>query len=364
MGVMSDRPLVSVLTAVYNSEAYLASCIDSVLAQTYSSWEYIVVDNASTDATPAILRDYAAREPRLRVVRNARTVPVIENHNVATRQMSPESRWCKFVSADDALFPECLERMVGLAQAHPSVGLVSAYQLCGERVTLTGLPYPSPVTAGHRAARAGLLGFLCVFGPPTAHMMRADLVRARETFYDESNLHADEAACYEVLKSADLGFVHQVLTYARVHRDSLTVSVARRLNTYLLGHLRILLAYGPVYLSPGEYGRVLEERLELYYKFLARALVAADRDEIWRYHTAGLRELGLPLSRRRLVRAMLQEIGRAALRPGTSLRQLARLVRPRTDDDVSWRHWWAPTGFEAVKSVPVNSVPVSDRRAA
>jgi hypothetical protein len=185
-------------------------------------------------------------------------------------------------------------------------------------------------------------------------MIRADFVRARDPFFDESNLHADEAACYEVLRTSDLGFVHQVLTYARVHRGSLTFAVARRLNTYLLGHLRILITYGPVYLTSQEYEHVLQERLDVYYKFLARALLSPERRELWRYHRAGLRELGLPVSRRRLARALLQQIGQVALAPGTELRKVARLMRSPSENDVGWRQWWAPTGFEAVKTVSVS----------
>jgi glycosyltransferase involved in cell wall biosynthesis len=162
-------PLVTVLTPVYNGEAFLVQCIDSVLAQTYSCWEYVLVDNASTDATGEILRAYAARDRRLRVHTNDRFVPIMENHNIAARRISPDTRWCKFLSADDALFPECLERMVTLAEAHPSVGLVSAYQLQGASVGLGGLPYPSPVTSGRTIGRQGLLGLLSVFGGPTAH---------------------------------------------------------------------------------------------------------------------------------------------------------------------------------------------------
>ena len=53
------------------------------------------------------------------------------------------------------------------------------------------------------------------------------IVRRREPFFDDTNLHADVAACYEVLQTSDFGFVHQVLTSARAHRGSLTFSVAR-----------------------------------------------------------------------------------------------------------------------------------------
>jgi glycosyltransferase involved in cell wall biosynthesis len=58
---MTAGPLVSVLTPVYNGEAYLSQCLDSVLAQSYGRWEHILVDNASSDATGEILRAYAHR---------------------------------------------------------------------------------------------------------------------------------------------------------------------------------------------------------------------------------------------------------------------------------------------------------------
>jgi hypothetical protein len=182
-------------------------------------------------------------------------------------------------------------------------------------------------------------------------MIRADLIRQRDPFYDESDLHADTAACYEVLKTSDLGFVHQALTYARAHRGSLTFSVARRLNTYLLGHLKILKVYGPVYLAPDEYAHVLQQRLETYYTFLARAILTTGGREIWRFHRDGLRRLGFPVSRRRLAAALLRQMRRVLASPTTELPKAVRLVRGRTGNDVDWHQWWAPTGFEPVQTV-------------
>jgi len=115
---MTTTPLVSLLTPVYNGERYLADCIESVLRQTYRHFEYVIVDNASTDRTADIIAAYAAREPRIRVHRNTDLVPVVANHNIALRHASPEAAWCKFVSADDMLFPECVEKMVAVAREH------------------------------------------------------------------------------------------------------------------------------------------------------------------------------------------------------------------------------------------------------
>ena len=347
----SGTPLVTVLTPVYNGEPYLADCIESVLAQTYERWEYIIVDNASTDRTGDIIRRYADRDPRIRAYTNERLVPVIDNHNIALAHVSPASAWCKFVSADDLLMPECLERMVRLGTEHPSVGLIAAYQVQGTRVALGGLPYPSPVTPGRRIGRDSLLGVLSVFGNPTAHMLRADLVRRRQPFYDASILHADEAACYDVLQDTDFGFVHQVLTFERIHPGSVTVSAARRLNTFLFAHMKMLKTYGPVYLTAEEYERALSERMATYYGFLARALLSPARREIWDYHIQRLAELGVVVRRSGVARAILRQVAHAFGGPVRELRNAVRVLRSRGSDEVAWREWWAPTGFEPIRSV-------------
>ena len=332
-------PLVSVLTPVYNGEQYLAACIDSVRAQTYSTWEYVVVDNASTDRTREIAERYAARDPRIRVVSNPRLVGVIENHNIAFRQASAASAYCKVVHADDLLFPECLAAMVELAEAHPSVGIVSAYRLQGDWLDLDGLPYPSPVTPGRTICRWSLLGFPYVFGSPTSHMIRTGLVRTRDPFYDESSIHADEAACYDVLASSDFGFVHQLLTLSRVHAGTVTSSVAQRLNTYLAGGLAILQKYGPIYLTPSEYERRHRERLAQYYKYLAQVAVTGRNSEVWAYHRRALARLGHAFSWMALLRAFALHTTRIALSPGTDLPKVVQALRRGSGRPVTAEPW-------------------------
>src|SRR4051794_27053545 len=107
-----DTPLVSIVTPVYNGEPYLAECIESVLAQTYDNWDYTIVDNASTDATPSIAARYAARDPRIRHLRFDELADVTANHNRAFESISPASEFCKMLQADYWLYPECLSRMV------------------------------------------------------------------------------------------------------------------------------------------------------------------------------------------------------------------------------------------------------------
>src|SRR6185295_12267136 len=101
------------------------------------------------------------------------------NHERAYRRMSPDSRYVKVVHADDWIFPECLEKMSALADAHPSVTVVSAYRLEQEYVTLDGLPYPSTVVPGRDVCRLSLLGRVYVFGTPTSILVPSAIIRAR-----------------------------------------------------------------------------------------------------------------------------------------------------------------------------------------
>src|SRR6266852_2484975 len=125
---MRAPPAVSVVTPVYNGQEFLAECIQSVLLQTYSNWEYVIVDNCSTDNTAAIAQQFASREPRIRLVHTADFLDALDNHTRAMRALDPQSRYCKVLHADDWLYPECLERMVGVAERYPAVGIVSSFR--------------------------------------------------------------------------------------------------------------------------------------------------------------------------------------------------------------------------------------------
>ena len=99
--VLTPQPLVSVVTPVYNCEEYLPACIESVLAQTYSNWDYVIVNNCSTDNSMNIARKYAEKERRIRIHNNSEYLKIIENWNHALHQISRESKYCKEVHADD-----------------------------------------------------------------------------------------------------------------------------------------------------------------------------------------------------------------------------------------------------------------------
>lgn len=314
------------VTPVYNGAKYLRECVESVLAQTYQNWEYLIVNNCSTDESLAIAREYERNDPRIRVLENSQHLPLLENSNAALRNIAPTSMYCKIVHADDWLMPECLERMVALAEENPSVSIVSSYRLEENRVTLDGLQYPSHVVPGHQICRATLLGELYVFGAPSNLLLRCDVIRQRSDFYGSQGIHADTDACYEILRDSDFGFVYQVLTFTRRHNEAAT-AFARRVNTYLPANVGSIVKYGHFYLSDDEYQRRFRQLMAGYYCFLAESLFRGKGRDFWQYHREQLSTLGYPIERARLIRAWVLLAAERLLHPAHMVRSLLSRAR-------------------------------------
>jgi glycosyltransferase involved in cell wall biosynthesis len=272
------NPAVTVLTPVYNGEQYLAECIESVLKQTRTDWEYVIVDNCSTDRSAAIADHYASIDDRIRAVRRTDFVNAQSNFSRTIDYMSSDSRYCKFVAADDLLYPVCLERMVAVAEKYPSVGLVSAYRLDGDRVDASDLlASGEDLMSGREALRGAILRNQYVTGSPTTVLFTAETARARKPFFDDRVWHADTDAGLRTLLDVDLGFVHEVLSFTRVHPDSLSESLGNPLNTPATLHVETIIRYGPQVLSRQEYRRALRLRLRQYWWFLFKARMKSSR---------------------------------------------------------------------------------------
>ena len=307
---MQQTPLISVITPVYNGEAFLSECIESVLAQTYTNWECVIVNNCSTDRTLEIASAYAAKDARIRTHTNDSFLDLIPNWNNALRTMSINSKYCKIVHADDRLFPECLQLMFDVAESNPSVGIVGAYRIEGDHIDLDDMTYPIQVFSGQEICRRRLLGGHDVFGSPTSLLLRADLVRGRKNFYNEKNFHADTEICFDLLQNVDFGFVHQVLTYTRRH-DATETSGARILATHTFSHFFHILKFGPHFLDEEEYTRRFEVARKRYYRSLAHHILYLNKrefiwvvKEIWTYHKKALADQGQRISILRLLMSM------------------------------------------------------------
>jgi glycosyltransferase involved in cell wall biosynthesis len=321
-----SQPLVSVVTPAYNEEEHIAECIESVLGQTYQNWDYTVVNNCSKDKTLEIARRYAAKDPRIRVHDNEQFLEMIPNHNVAIRQISPTSKYCKVVLADDWIFPRCLERMVSVAEGNPRVGVVSAYEQFGQEVRITGLPVEQNLVGGKEASRLFLMGTLPLFGSQTSVLYRADLVRGRNPFYVEKETYADFESCFALLSSTDLGFVHEILTFSRPRPGSIG-AVSADLGAHYGSMLGMLFTYGKSCLTESEFDSCFDRHLSEYYRFLGRRLLIERDPTFWTYHKRTFARLGIDYSRARVTKAAAIELGATVLNPKSTLASVRRLFR-------------------------------------
>jgi glycosyltransferase involved in cell wall biosynthesis len=117
----SVRPKVSVGVPVYNGERYLAQCLDSILAQSYPSFELIISDNGSTDSTESICRRYAAADSRIRYTRYEKTRGVTWNFREVVHLSSGE--YFLWMASDDSISSDYIERCLKVVESDTQVVL-------------------------------------------------------------------------------------------------------------------------------------------------------------------------------------------------------------------------------------------------
>lgn len=105
-----DQPIVSVITPVYNAEKYLAETIQSVLDQTYQSFEFLLVDDCSNDSSKKIITSFAELDDRVKYLKlqSNSGAAVARNHGLE----NAEGRYIAFIDSDDKWYPEKLERQL------------------------------------------------------------------------------------------------------------------------------------------------------------------------------------------------------------------------------------------------------------
>ena len=328
--VASQDNLVTVITPVYNGASYLQDCIESVLHQSYENFEYFIVDNCSTDSSREIAEAAATADNRITVIQCDEHVGIIHNWNRSLENISNESEYTKFVHADDWLFPQCIARMVEVAEQSEKIGIVSAYRLEENRISLDKLPSGAPLVPGkdnftmdgRSVASAILIERAYVLGSPTSILLRTSLVRDVDAFFSPEYLHADKEVCLRLLQECDFGFVRQVLTFTRRHNESIT-SLMSTLDTRRQENLLLLEKYGPVFLSNSEFLVAKKRELRGYYQFLAKNIGTGKGSDFWESHEDILDKVASPLKRMRLARTFL---GRW-LNPRSALKEFLSATR-------------------------------------
>src|SRR5262249_11201895 len=291
------------------------------------NFEYVLLDNRSSDGSRELAESYARRDPRIRLLDNPAHVGQIENHNRALREIDARSEYCKIVQADDWIYPDCLRLMVERAASSPTIGVVGAYTLLERQVFLTGLAPTETVVPGRDVCRRYLLDGLYVTGSPTSTLIRADLVRARPSFSNERNTFCDVEACMDVLRECDLGFVHQVLTFTRRSNDSVTTR-RKGYNSRLLTERIMIEKFGRTYLTDDEFRARFREIDRKYYRNLGDYVWRRMPRAFWTLQEEALAAVPTRLRRGRIVVQSMRALLDGILNPlNTAVRLLRRRER-------------------------------------
>lgn len=118
-------PKVTVVTNVRNGEKYIGQAVESILTQTFKDFEYLILDDASTDNTLAIVSKYANGDERLKIVANAEHMGLSASRNQGIDLASGE--YIALQDADDISVPQRLENQLVFLDSNPEVGLVGGY---------------------------------------------------------------------------------------------------------------------------------------------------------------------------------------------------------------------------------------------
>lgn len=234
-------PKISVVMSVYNGEKYLQEAIESILTQTYSDFEFIIIDDCSTDDSVNIIESYDDR--RIRLIRNKHNLRLPASLNKGIKMAT--GKYIARMDADDISMPDRFDKQVTYMEAHSEVvasgGSFQAIDENGNNL------YIHHSTTGEKLAK------YCLMPSPMAHptvMMRRDVIVANNLFYDEQYSSAQDYDLWQrINKKFKIDNLPDILLRYRIQSNS--ISVAKRQqqqdNTY-----KIFSQYSPVKVSYDE----------------------------------------------------------------------------------------------------------------
>jgi len=220
---MKNNPLVSILIPSYNRANYLGFAIDSALKQTYKNIEIIVHDDASTDGTCELLKQYC--DLRLRIIRTENNHGMLGGWNYIVTKAKGE--YIKFLASDDLLEPTCVEELVKEATTHPTSALITCQRKFineqGRVVKKMGFASKDTVVNGLGHAHEILTTLRQnKIGEPTAVLYPTKLVKKAGQYDKTFSQFADFEYWIRLLQFGDLVYVHKPLCSFRLHAGSNT----------------------------------------------------------------------------------------------------------------------------------------------
>lgn len=334
-------PLVAIVTPVYNGARYLSETMACVQAQTYQNLVHIVLDNASTDATPQIIGRYSKGRVPLLTRRNPEIIPQRDNWEAAVRMTPLDANYFLVLCADDLITKDAIEKLVETAELDPAIGVTGCLWTTGTdlngktRPGGMGLPEDISIFDGRWFVKAYLIKYHFATSPQ-CQLFRRHLLDEANPFYANDEMLMDIDVCLRALIRWKYGFVHSVLGFTREHEGRVTANVNATSQAFTANWLAFIDRYGPSVMPPADFDECRRVFLRHYFRRLL----------LWRFRdrNKALFESHLALLNARGVRPSLLDYAGALI-------EWARLVLQNRRHDVGAASGlWSRTRTELIQT--------------
>lgn len=222
---------VSVCIPTYNYGRYIAETIDSILSQTFTDFELLIIDDNSPDDTADIVAKYAQRDSRIRFSVNPENLGMVKNWNFCLSQAQGD--YIKFVFGDDLLAsPDALGRMISLLESDQTISLVaSSRNLIDERSEFLSVAsgfHRDCILSGTDVINYCLFRQKNLIGEPTVTMFRKSL--AARGFKENYQQIVDLEMWFYLLEQGRFAYINDRLCSFRIHEKQQTASNNENLN--------------------------------------------------------------------------------------------------------------------------------------
>lgn len=211
--------LFSLLIANYNNSRFLAECLESVYAQTYSNWEVIIADDGSKDNFEEVIKTYS-QDPRIQVYRNIKN----EGCTFTKRRLASlmNGDIAAFLDPDDALRSDALELMVTLHQQNPNASIIhSTHYVCNEKLAVQRIsekPKQLPQGIPYLLLSDGSIHAFATF-KKSSYRKTDGIFPVKSNVDDKA---ADQNLYYILEEVGDVLFINKPLYYYRIHKGSIS----------------------------------------------------------------------------------------------------------------------------------------------
>ncbi len=216
---MNTSPKVTVIIPVYNREKYVSEAIDSILTQSFTDFELLLIDDGSTDGSVEVMRSYT--DPRIRLVYNGSNLGIPKTRNKSLQLARGE--YIAMLDSDDYAHPDRLKKQVAFLDRHPDYAVVGSWAAeMDENGRLWRRIKIFPVSPGE--VQSGLL-FRCCFLHPS--IMARKAVLQVYGYRDQYVVCSDFELLVRIARKYKLGNLPQILVRHRIHAGRITYEKAQ-----------------------------------------------------------------------------------------------------------------------------------------